>query len=158
MITQLVLQSPAHRTNLSVSNVVSKFSTVISKTDLSSKRVDTEFRPAPLTNTNLSVIGYSTSMQQKLMLSTIGAAPGPVGPPGPPGLPSEEDQMFSRRVDFEGDMIYRGEAEVGAAESDAVWRIRKIDVAVDGDVTETWANGTADFVHRWDGRYELEYS
>ena len=82
-----------------------------------------------------------------------------VGMQGPPGPPSEDDMIYSRRVDFEGDTIYRGEARVGSAESASVWRIRKIEVSpIDGDVSETWAGGTAEFVHAWDDRLTLEYS
>jgi hypothetical protein len=83
---------------------------------------------------------------------------GPSGPPGPPGPAGEEEEMYAKRVDFEGDTIYRGEAPVGASNSDSVWRVRKVDIAPDGDVTETWANGTAEFVHAWDDRLTLEYS
>lgn len=83
---------------------------------------------------------------------------GPQGPVGPPG-PSEEDILYSKRVDMVSDsVIYRGEAAVGSSESAAVWRVRKITFAPDGDVTETWANGTADFVHAWTGHLTFTYS
>lgn len=74
------------------------------------------------------------------------------------GVLSAGEEMYAKRVDFEGDTIYRGEAAVGALESALVWRIRRIELAVDGDVTEMWANGTADFTHAWADRLALEYS
>lgn len=66
---------------------------------------------------------------------------------------------MSRRTDFVGEtLLYRGEAEPGAAESAAVWRIRRVEFAPDGDVNETWAGGTADFIHAWEDRATLSYS
>jgi len=66
---------------------------------------------------------------------------------------------YSKRTDFVGeDVIYRGEAAVGSPESGAVWRIRKILLASDGDVTETWADGTAAFDKTWTNRATYTYS
>lgn len=77
---------------------------------------------------------------------------------GPPGI-SEEEIMYSKRIDFISDNeLYRGEAAVGSAESSAVWRIRKIVIGNDGDVTETWASGTANFDKVWVNRTLLTYS
>lgn len=65
----------------------------------------------------------------------------------------------SRRTDFVGaSLLYRGEAVPGAAESAAVWRIKRIEFMSDGDVIETWADGSADFVHAWSDRAALGYS
>lgn len=79
-------------------------------------------------------------------------SPGPVGP-------SEDDVMYAKRVDFVTDnLLYRGEAPVGAPESSPVWRVRRITFgAVDGDVTEQWAGGTADFDKAWADRLSLTY-
>lgn len=83
---------------------------------------------------------------------------GPPGPPGPPG-PSEEDVVYTKRIDMVSDtVIYKGEAEVGSSESALVWRIRKIVIALDGDVTETWASGTAAFQFAWSNHLTLTYS
>jgi len=83
---------------------------------------------------------------------------GQPGPQGPTGL-SEDELMFSKRVDFVDDNnIYRGEAAVGSTESAAVWRIRRIVLAQDGDVTETWAGGNADFNKQWSLRATYNYS
>lgn len=65
---------------------------------------------------------------------------------------------LSRRSDFVGEsLIYRGEAAPGAGESAAVWRIKRIQFGADGDITEMWANGKADFVNAWDDRGGLVY-
>lgn len=83
---------------------------------------------------------------------------GLVGPAGPTGTP-EDETMFAKRVDFVTDNeMYRGEAVVGSSESNAVWRIRKIIIAADSDVTETWAGGTANFDKIWADRASLIYS
>ena len=96
----------------------------------------------------------STLLVEKFLITA-----GTQGPSGPPGSSGEEEEMYAKRVDFEGDIIYRGEAAVGALESALVWRIRRIALApADGDVVEIWANGTAEFVHAWADRLSLEYS
>lgn len=65
----------------------------------------------------------------------------------------------SRRTDFVGtSLLYRGEAEPGAAESAAVWRIKRIEFLPDGDVIEKWAAGSAEFSHQWTDRETLVYS
>jgi hypothetical protein len=66
---------------------------------------------------------------------------------------------LSRRSDFVGEtIIYRGEAAPGAAESAAVWRIKRIEFGTDGDVTEQWASGNANFDKVWADRTGLAYS
>ena len=83
---------------------------------------------------------------------------GGLGPQGAPGL-SEDDVMYSKRVDFISDLeLYRGEAAVGSSENSAVWRIRKVTLAVDGDVAEKWASGTALFDKVWADRISLTYT
>lgn len=83
---------------------------------------------------------------------------GIVGPAGAPG-PSEEDVMYSKRIDFTTDStLYRGEAVVGSAESSATWRIRYIVIGNDGDVSETWASGNANFDKVWADRAYLSYT
>lgn len=83
-----------------------------------------------------------------------------VGVQGPPGI-SEDEIMYAKRVDFsaDGTFLYRGEAVPGTAESDNLWRIRRIDIASsDGDVTEIWADGNASFTKVWDDRLTYTYS
>ena len=82
--------------------------------------------------------------------------PGPRGPQGPSG--SGDDDVYAKRVDFVGDtVIDRGEAAVGATTSSGVWRVRRITLASDGDVTEEWAGGSAEFNQVWDNRASLMY-
>lgn len=72
---------------------------------------------------------------------------------------SEEDQVYSKRIDFISDsVLYKGEAAVGSSESSSVWRIRKITIAGDNDISETWANGTANTVHIWANRLTYTYN
>lgn len=90
--------------------------------------------------------------------TTTVVAAGFQGPPGPAGI-AEEDVVYSKRIDFiTDDLLYKGEAEVGSSESAPVWRVRKITVSADGDVTEVWAGGTANFVNSWTNRASYIYS
>jgi hypothetical protein len=75
------------------------------------------------------------------------------------GVSSEEESVYSKRIDFISEtVLYKGEAAVGALEGAGVWRIRKITIANDNDVTETWAGGTANFDKAWADRATLIYS
>lgn len=83
---------------------------------------------------------------------------GMIGPVGPTGI-SEDDIVYSKRVDFVTDnLLYRGEALVGTSEAASLWRIRRVTIGVDGDVTEVWASGTANFDKVWDNRLLLIYT
>ena len=80
------------------------------------------------------------------------------GQPGPPGT-SEDEMVYAKQTDFVSDtLIYRGDATVGSATSSPLWRIRKLDIGPDGDVSETWADGDANFNNIWDDRASLTYS
>ena len=80
------------------------------------------------------------------------------GEQGPPGKPAEEDMPYAKRTDFVTDsLIYRGEAEVGTADATEGWRIRRITIGVDGDVTEEWAGGSSGFTNAWNNRASLSY-
>ena len=71
----------------------------------------------------------------------------------------EGDEVLSKRTDFVGETtIYKGEAQVGASEGSAVWRIRQLLIGVDGDVTEIWAGGTALYDEVWTSRLTYSYS
>ena len=79
----------------------------------------------------------------------------------PVGDSLEEADMavFSKRVDFIGDtLMYKGEAIAGTPESSPLWRISRIDLANDGDVSETWAEGAANFNKIWTSRLSYSYS
>jgi hypothetical protein len=71
----------------------------------------------------------------------------------------EEEQVYAKRTDFVNDnLIYRGEAAVGTLDSQSAWRIRRLTIASDDDVTEEWANGNANFSNVWDNRASYSYS
>jgi len=81
-----------------------------------------------------------------------------VGTQGPPGIP-EEEMVYARKVNFVGSsVLYRGEAVPGSATNASVWRVRRITIAVDGDIDEQWANGNATFANVWDNHLVLSYS
>ena len=68
------------------------------------------------------------------------------------------EEILTKRIDFISDSeIYKGEATVGASETDAVWRIHKVTLAADGDLIEMWANGTADYDKRWSDHLTYTY-
>lgn len=68
------------------------------------------------------------------------------------------ETALSRRVDFVGEsLLYRGEAAPGADETAPVWRIKRIQFGADGDVAETWADGSSAFQYVWSDRATLSY-
>jgi hypothetical protein len=72
---------------------------------------------------------------------------------------NQESELYTKRVDFITDnLFYKGEAIPGSLESAAVWRISLISIAVDGDISETWSNGTAAFNKVWDDRLTYAYN
>lgn len=75
------------------------------------------------------------------------------------GTGTDEEMPYAKRIDFiTDDLLYRGEAVVGSLESDPVWRIRKIIIGADNDVTEIWANGTANYSNSWVDRTTYTYN
>lgn len=71
----------------------------------------------------------------------------------------EEDMTYSKRIDFvTEDELYRGEAAVGTIETSPAWRIRKIVIESDGDISETWAAGNSDFNKSWNLRTTYNYT
>jgi len=72
---------------------------------------------------------------------------------------STESTMYTTRIDFISDNeLYKGEAVPGTAEAATAWRISKTLIAGDGDVTTTWASGTAEFNKAWSARVSYSYS
>lgn len=70
----------------------------------------------------------------------------------------EDVVSYSTRYDqVSTTLAYKGEAIIGASESAPLWRIQKLVYGVDGDVTITWANGSADFRNSWSDRAILNY-
>lgn len=70
-----------------------------------------------------------------------------------------EEEMYSKRVDFINDnLLYKGEAVVGSLETAQVWRIHRLIIGDDGDVSETFADGDALFDNAWTDRLTKVYS
>lgn len=110
-----------------------------------------------------SAASYEVVAEQVVVVETapsvqfIEVEVGIPGPPGPPGPATGETMPYAKRTDFVGDdVIYKGEAEPGSSENDAVWRISKI-TFVDEDATEQWAEGTASFDKVWSSRLSYNY-
>jgi hypothetical protein len=98
---------------------------------------------------------YNVVVQVESSNTLVAGYPGPKGEPGI----REEDVTYSKRVDFVSDSeLYKGEASVGSSESAPVWRVRKVLIGADGDVTEIWASGTDAFDKVWADRISLIYS
>lgn len=71
---------------------------------------------------------------------------------------SDDNMTYTKRVDFITDsLLYRGEALPGTQTNEPEWRIRRLTIASDCDVTEEWANGNANFDKVWDDRLSLTY-
>lgn len=78
--------------------------------------------------------------------------------PSQGGTTSDEEMPYAKRIDFITDNeLYRAEAAVGTLDSSPGWRIRKIVIGADNDVTETWAAGSALYDKIWDSRLSYTY-
>ena len=78
---------------------------------------------------------------------------------GGSGTITDEEMPYAKRIDFITDNeLYKAEAAVGSSESSPVWRIRKVIIARDNDVSETWANGTSAYDKIWANRLSYSYS
>lgn len=75
---------------------------------------------------------------------------------------TENDEVpnYTTRKDFIGDdIIITGEAPVGSTEDDPVWRIYKLEFTnVEGDIKETWADGSDQFTKTWTNRLSYSYA
>lgn len=72
---------------------------------------------------------------------------------------SDEEMPYAKRVDFVSDNeLYKGEAVVGSLVTTSVWRIRKIVISNDGDVSEIWADGNSNYDNSWANRLTYSYS
>lgn len=66
-------------------------------------------------------------------------------------------QSYAKRVDFINDnLLYKGEALILSSPASAVWRIKRITITNEGDVTEEFASSTFDQI--WNDRLTLGYS
>jgi hypothetical protein len=71
---------------------------------------------------------------------------------------SDEEMPYAKRIDFiTENELYRAEAAVGTLDSSPAWRIRKIVIGADNDVTETWAGGSALYDKVWNDRLSYTY-
>ena len=112
---------------------------------------ETSLKLNSLTTTNI----LKTYIQDSTLIYS--GVPGPQGPAGAPG--GEDEVAQAKRVDFITDTeLYKGEADPGTAEGTAAWRIRKITIATDNDVTEVWASGNANYDKIWNNRAGYSYS
>jgi len=57
--------------------------------------------------------------------------------------------QLAKEVDFNGSIIYVGEAAPGSLVTDLAWRIKEITFTGDDSVTK-WANGNTNFSNAWD--------
>jgi hypothetical protein len=76
---------------------------------------------------------------------------------GSPIVSFGSSEVYTTRVDKPSDtIIYVGDAEVGSDESDAVWRIQKIDKT--NPLSIKFADGNASFDNVWTNRASLTYT
>jgi hypothetical protein len=68
-------------------------------------------------------------------------------------LESLKAKTYIRRHDFVTDVSYCGYAEIGSLETDSVWNISKIVVAIEGTTTTTHAQNV-----KWSDRLTVIYS
>lgn len=70
-----------------------------------------------------------------------------------------EEMKYTSIVDFDGDYIYKGEADPGSAEGAAVWRVSRVYInPVTDDIDTRWAGGTFAFDKIWTGHLSFTYS
>ena len=70
-------------------------------------------------------------------------------------LNSTTEYIINKDVD--GAYTYIGEAAIGSADSDAAWRIKRIETATDREYTLVWADGASTFDKVWDNRTTYTY-
>jgi hypothetical protein len=109
---------------------------------------------------NDSAVFISLSQVETVLIESPSAqviVAGVTGPPGKPGV-VEDDVPYSKRIDFIDDNnFYKGEAVPGTQETSTLWRISKVEIASDSDVTTTWASGNAEFDKAWSQRLTYTY-
>ena len=67
--------------------------------------------------------------------------------------------VYATRTDFvSATLAYVGEALPGTLDSAPSWRIKRLTLGLDDDVTTEWADGNANFDNVWNNRAALAYS
>lgn len=132
-------------------------STVVQGSPATTNIVTTNNSTVKVETTNTSIITQATL--SNIVIESVKSEVILAGALGPAGLTAEDAEVYSKRIDFITDNeLYKGEAAVGSSESSSVWRIRKITIAGDSDITEVWASGTSTFDKIWANRAALIYS
>lgn len=144
-----VLESPIQLVTEVMSNVVSETTSLVQIVDIDATNIDinTSITTREVVEVTLASSIAEPSSSIEVVSETI------------PVLYGDEEVAYSKRIDFITDnLLYKGEAAPGALTTDAGWRIRKITIGEDGDVTEEWATGNSLFNKVWDNRLSLTYS
>jgi hypothetical protein len=63
----------------------------------------------------------------------------------------------AKRIDTVGNVIYMGYADPGSAETDPVWKIKRVTDQGGEDFKTEWANGNSNRTNRWSERLALTY-
>lgn len=66
--------------------------------------------------------------------------------------------VLSKRFDFQGNVIYLGEADPGVATSSPAWRIRRVEFDLNGNPASSLLAGSGARNQIWDNRSLLSYS
>jgi hypothetical protein len=72
------------------------------------------------------------------------------------------EMVYVKRVDMSvsgsNDIIYKGWAVPGTTPASALWRLVRLTINTEGDVTEEWADGNTDFDNIWNDRLTKGYN
>jgi hypothetical protein len=67
--------------------------------------------------------------------------------------------VYATRTDFvSASLAYVGEAAPGTLDSAPAWRIKRLTLGADDDVTTEWADGNANFDNAWSDRASASYA
>lgn len=144
-----VLESPIQLVTEVVSNIISETTNQYQVIDVTSQSSEVIIAT---TARDIVEIPTTTNVVEEVVSTEVISETIPV-------LYGDEEVPYSKRVDFiTDDLLYRGEAAPGTLTSQAAWRIRKITIGTDGDVTEQWADGNSQFNKVWDNRLSFTYA
>ena len=113
-----------------------------------------ETTPTLVSSPPAAVVGTGVSAT----ILPIGVSCIPDQAPCPEPVDPEEEVAQAKRVDFITDnLLYRGEADPGTLDSESAWRIRRIIIGEDNDITEEWVDGSAKYSYVWNSRLTYNY-